>query len=173
MKREDKHAIIQKLTTEINEAQHFYIADTGELNAGDTSALRRICFKEDIKLLVVKNTLLKKALEQANGNYEELYSVLSGPTALMICDTGNKAAKLIKQFRKVHKKPILKGAFVEQSIYLGDDQLDVLVVLKSKEELVGDIIALLQSPIQNVISSLNSGKYIIAGVVKTLADRES
>jgi len=173
MKREDKNAVIEQLTEEINGAKHFYLADIGGLNAGNTSNLRRICFKEDVKLIVVKNKLLRKALEKANGDFEELYPVLAGPTSMMICETANKPAKMIKDFRKGGEKPLLKGAFVEECVYVGDDQLEVLIAVKSKEELVGDLVALLQSPIRNVMSSLNSGKHILAGVVKTLSERES
>jgi len=171
MKREDKNAIIDQLTEEINQAKHFYITDIGGLDAGDTVALRRLCFKQDVKLLVVKNTLLKKALERANGDYEELYPVLNGPTSVMITDTGNKPAKMIQSFRKNHDKPDLKGAFVEQCVYVGDNLVEQLIAVKSREELIADVVALLQSPMRNVLSQLNSGKHILAGVVKTLSDR--
>ncbi len=171
MKREDKNAIIDQLTEEINQAKHFYITDIGGLDAGDTVALRRICFKEDVKLLVVKNTLLKKALERARGDYEELYPVLNGPTSVMITDTGNKPARMIQSFRKNHDKPELKGAYVEECIYVGANLIDTLISVKSREELLADVIALLQSPMRNVMTQLNSGKQILAGVVKTLSDR--
>lgn len=173
MKREDKNAVIEQLTEEINEAKHFYLADIGGLDAGNTSNLRRTCFKEEVKLIVVKNTLLRKALEKANGDYEELYPLLTGPTSLMICETANVPAKMIKDFRRGGDKPLLKGAFVQECVYVGDDQLDVLIAVKTKEDLIGDLVALLQSPMRNVISSLNSGKHILAGVVKTLSERES
>jgi len=172
MKREDKSAVIEQLTEEINEAKHFYLTDIGGLNAGNTTALRRICFKEEVKLIVVKNTLLRKALENANADFSELYPVLSGPTSIMISDTGNKPAKMIKDFRKGGDKPALKGAYVQECVYVGDNQLDALIAVKSKEELVGDLIGLLQSPMRNVLGSLNSGKHILAGVVKTLSERE-
>jgi len=172
MKREDKHVIVDQLTEEINQAKHFYIADIGGLNASETIALRRICFKEDVKLLVVKNTLLQKALERANGQYEDLYPVLNGPTSIMITDTGNKPAKLIKSFRKKHKKPELKGAYVEECVYVGENLIDKLVAVKSRQELIADLIAQLQSPMNNVMSSLQSGKNILAGLVKTLAEKE-
>ena len=173
MKREDKNVLIEKLTEEINEAKHFYLADIGGMNAGTTSTLRRTCFKEQVKLIVVKNTLLHQALEKANGNFEELYPILNGPTSIMISDTGNKPAKMIKDFRKGGEKPLLKAAYVQDCIYIGNDQLDALIALKTKEELVGDLVALLQSPVRNVLSALNSGKHILAGVVKTLSERES
>ncbi len=173
MKREDKKVLIEKLTEEINEAKHFYLADIGGMNAGTTSTFRRTCFKEQVKLIVVKNTLLHKALEKANGNFDELYPILSGPTSIMISDIGNKPARMIKDFRKGGEKPLLKAAYVQECIYIGNDQLDALIALKTKEELVGDLVALLQSPMRNVLSSLNSGKHILAGVVKTLSERES
>lgn len=172
MKREDKIVIIDQLTAEINQAKHFYIADIGGLNAIETIALRRLCFKEDVKLLVVKNTLLQKALERANGQYEELYPVLSGPTSIMITDTGNVPAKMIKNFRKKHLKPELKGAYVEECVYVGDNLIDKLITVKSRQELLADLIAQLQSPMNNVISSLQSGKHILAGLVKTLSEKE-
>jgi large subunit ribosomal protein L10 len=172
MKREDKNVIVEQLTAEINEAKHFYIADIGGLDASDTVALRRTCFKEDVKLLVVKNTLLHKALERANGNYEDLYPILNGPTSIMISDTGNKPAKMIKSFRKKHKKPELKGAYVEECVYVGDNLIETLISVKSRQELIGDLVALLQSPMNNVMASLQSGKHILAGVVKTLSEKE-
>jgi len=172
MKREDKNVIVEQLTNEINQAKHFYIADIGGLDASETIALRRVCYKEDIKLLVVKNTLLQKALERAEGQYEELYPVLNGPTSIMITDTGNKPAKMIKSFRKKHKKPELKGAYVEECVYVGENLVDTLIAVKSRNELLADVIATLQSPMNNVMSSLQSGKHILAGVVKTLSERE-
>jgi len=172
MKREDKNVIVDQLTTEINQAKHFYIADIGGLNASETVALRRLCFKEDVKLLVVKNTLLQKALERANGQYEDLYPVLNGPTSVMITDVGNKPAKMIKGFRKKHKKPELKGAYVEECVYVGENLLENLIAVKSRQELIADLIATLQSPMNNVMSSLQSGKHILAGLMKTLSEKE-
>ncbi|HYX06729.1 MAG TPA: 50S ribosomal protein L10 [Bacteroidales bacterium] len=170
--REDKHAIVEELTQHINGSNHFYLADISELNAEDTSNLRRKCFEKEVKLMVVKNTLLKKALEQSEGEFDDLYSILKNSTSIMFSDTGNIPAKLIKEFRKKHDKPVLKGAFVEESIYIGDEQLENLASLKSKEELIGDIILLLQSPAINVISSLKSGGNTLAGVIKTLSEKE-
>lgn len=172
MKKEQKIQIIDSLTEEINASNHFYLTDISEMNAEDTSALRRACFEKDIKLVVVKNTLLKIALEKAEGEFEGLDNVLKGSTSLMLTETGNLPAKLIKEFRKGHDKPILKAAYVEESLYIGDNELDALTTIKSKEELIGDIVALLQSPIKNVVSSLESGKNILAGVVKTLSEKE-
>ncbi|NOU61223.1 50S ribosomal protein L10 [Marinifilum caeruleilacunae] len=172
MKKEQKIQIIDSLTEEINASNHFYLTDISEMNAEDTSALRRACFEKDIKLVVVKNTLLRIALEKAEGEFEGLDNVLKGATSLMLTETGNLPAKLIKEFRKEHDKPILKAAYVEESLYVGDNELEALTTIKSKEELIGDIVALLQSPIKNVVSSLESGKNILAGVVKTLSEKE-
>lgn len=174
MKREDKTAMIEQLTERINSSKHFYIADLEGLNAEQTSILRRQCYKEDIALLVVKNTLLEKALEQAEGEFDEIMQALKGPTSLMFCEVANKPAKLIQDFKKKRfPKPSLKAAFAEESIYVGADQLDLLVALKSKEELVGDLIALLQSPMRNVMSALDSGKNTLSGLLTTLAEREN
>jgi len=173
MKREDKDAIIETIVEQINVNNHFYLTDIGGLNAEDTSNLRRECFKSDIKLVVVKNTLLQKAFEKLEGKYDELYDVLKGPTSVMFTEQGNAPAKLIKEFRKGKEKPILKAAFVEDTVYIGDDQLEHLVAIKSRDELIGDIILLLQSPAKNVISSLKSGGNILHGVLETLANREN
>jgi large subunit ribosomal protein L10 len=172
MKREDKEALIDNLTEQINTSSHFYLADIAGLDALDTSALRRACFKEDIKLQVVKNTLLKKALEKSEKDASELYNVLAENTSIMFTEVGNGPAKLIKKFRKEHKKPVLKAAFVEEACYIGDEQLDYLTSIKSKDELVADIIALLQSPAKNVISSLQSAGQTLTGVLETLSNKE-
>jgi len=172
MRRDEKNAIIDSLAQKIKEYDHFYLTDIAQLNAADTSDLRRKCFENDIKLIVVKNTLLKRALEQSEGNYEELYSVLKDTTSIMFANTGNTPAKLIKEFRKAHGKPVLKGAYVQESVYLGDNMLDALVSIKTKNELIGDIILLLQSPAKNVISALQSGGNKLHGVLETLSKRE-
>jgi large subunit ribosomal protein L10 len=172
MKREEKDTIIDNIVQQIGNNKHFYLADIADLNSVDTSNLRRKCFENKIELLVVKNTLLKKALEKMDGNYEELYSVLDHSTSLMLSQTGNAPAKLIKEFRSSNSKPILKAAYVEECVYVGDNVLDSLVSIKSRDELIGDIIGLLQSPAKNVISALQSGKNTLAGVVKTLSERE-
>ncbi len=173
MKKEEKNAIINDIAQQIKTYKHFYITDIGGLNAQDTSALRRKCFEKQVKLIVVKNTLLQKALEQLDGNaYQPLYDVLKNSTSLMLSTTGNAPAKLIKEFRgKEKEKPILKAAFVEECIYIGDNQLESLINIKSKEELLGEIITLIQSPAKNVLSALLSGKNTLAGVVKTLSER--
>lgn len=168
-KREIVEGIIQK----IQENGHFYVADIEALNAVDTSELRRKCAEQEIEIVVVKNTLLKKALEQTEGDFEELYPVLKGNTSVLFCKTANIPAKLIKDFRKSGKeKPVLKAAFAQESIYIGDDQLNALVTIKSREELLGEIITLLQSPIQQLMGSLTSGQNTIAGIVKTLSEKE-
>jgi large subunit ribosomal protein L10 len=172
MRREEKNAIIDSLAERLKEYSHFYLTDTAQLNAADTSDLRRKCFENNIRLVVIKNTLLKRALEQSNGNFEELYPVLKGTTSIMFAQSGNIPAKLIKEFRKKHDKPVLKGAYVQESVYLGDNMLDALISIKTKEELIGDIIMLLQSPAKNVISALKSGGNIIHGVLETLSMRE-
>jgi len=172
MKREEKSQLIDKLTEQINSYNHFYLADISELDALQTSTLRRKCFEQDIELVVVKNTLLKKALEKSKGSFNELYDILQSATSVMFCNTGNVPAKLIKEFRQELDKPVLKAAYVEESIYLGDDQLDVLLKLKSKNELLGDVLLLLRSPMSNVLLALHSGGSKIAGVLKTLAEKE-
>jgi len=172
MRKEDKDKIINELADRLQQFSHFYLADISDLNAADTSKLRRKCFDKEIELVVVKNTLLRKALEKSEGKYIELFNLLQGGTSVMFTNSANEPAKLIKEFRRTHKKPLLKGAFVEESVYIGDNQIDALIAVKSKEELIGDIIALLQSPLRNVMSSLESGKHIIAGVVKTLSEKK-
>src|SRR5512133_869396 len=153
MRRDEKNAIIDSLAERLKEYDHFYLTDTAELNAADTTALRSTCFENDIKLVVVKNPLLKRALEQTNENFDELLPVLKGTTSIMFTKSGNVPAKLIKEFRKAHDKPVLKGAYVQESVYVGDNQLDALISVKTKNELIGDIIMLLQSPAKNVIGA--------------------
>lgn len=172
MKKEDKNIIINELTEQLKANKHFYLADTSELDAVDTSNLRRKCFEKEITLRVVKNTLLKKALEKSEGDFGGIYDVLKESTSIMFTETGNMPARLIKEFRKNKEKPILKAAYVEESIYVGDDQLETLATLKSKDELIGDVIALLQSPMKNVMSSLQSGGQTITGILKTLSEKE-
>jgi large subunit ribosomal protein L10 len=172
MRREEKTAIIDSLAEKLKEYSHFYLTDTAQLNAADTSDLRRKCFEQNIKLIVVKNTLLKRALEMSEVDFNELYPVLSGTTSIMFAQTGNAPARLIKEFRRQHEKPVLKGAYVQESIYIGDTMLDALVSLKTRQELIGDVILLLQSPAKNVISALQSGGNKIHGVLETLSKRE-
>jgi large subunit ribosomal protein L10 len=172
MKKEDKNKIIEELATEIKGYNHFYLTDISDLNAEKTSKLRRACFDKKVKLIVAKNTLLKLALEKAGKDSSLFTDVLAGATSIMLSNTGNVPGKLIKEFRRTQDKPLLKAAFVEESLYIGDKELDCLAGLKSREELIGDIILLLQSPMKTVISSLQSGGNILSGVVKTLSEKE-
>jgi large subunit ribosomal protein L10 len=171
MTREEKSQVIQDLTATLADANTIYLADISGLDALTTSNLRRACFKANIKLAVVKNTLLFKAMEASDKEFGELQDILKGNTSLMIAEAGNTPAKVIKEFRKKSDKPLLKGAYVEEAIYVGDDQLEALVNIKSKEELVGDIILLLQSPAKNVISALQSGGNKLSGILKTLSEK--
>ena len=172
MTREEKSQVIEVLTAQLTEGNIIYLADISGLNALDTSNLRRACFKANVKLAVVKNSLLEKAMEKSDKDFGELPETLKGNTSLMIAETGNAPAKVIKEFRKKSDKPVLKGAYVEEAIYVGDDQLDALVNIKSKEELIGDIIGLLQSPAKNVVSALQSGGNTLTGILKTLSEKE-
>ena len=171
MTREEKSIVIEDLTAQLAQSSTIYLADISGLDALATSSLRRECYKSNIKLAVVKNTLLAKAMEASNKDFGDLPSALKGNTSLMLSEIGNAPAKLIKNFRKKSDKPILKGAFIEEAVYLGDNQLDVLVNIKSKEEVIGDIIGLLQSPAKNVISGLKSGGGKLAGILKTLSEK--
>jgi len=171
MTKEQKNREIDELTSLLESTNTLYVADIAGLNAQDTSNLRRLCHQREVALSVVKNSLLRKAMERSEKNFDELYEVLKGNTSIMIAEAGNAPAKLIKEFRKKSTKPLLKGAYIEESIYIGDNQLESLVSIKSKEELIGDVIALLQSPAKNVISALQSGGQKIAGLVKTLEER--
>ncbi|WP_460218104.1 50S ribosomal protein L10 [Psychroserpens sp. MEBiC05023] len=172
MTREEKSQVIEELTAQLADNTNIYLADISGLNAGNTSDLRRACFKANVTLNVVKNTLLTKAMEASDKDFGELPTVLKGNTSVMYSETGNAPAKVIKNFRKKSEKPLLKGAFIEEAIYIGDDQLDMLVDIKSKEELIGEIVGLLQSPAKNVISALKSGGGTIAGIIKTLSEKE-
>ncbi len=172
MKSTEKKVIIDNLQEQLNSYSHFYLTDISGLNAEDTSDLRRLCFKQDVKLVVAKNTLLRIALENSEKNAQELYDALIGNTTVMFTETGNAPAKLIKDFRKKHDKPILKAAFVEESVYMGENQLDTLVTVKSKDELIADVVSLLQSPMKTVISQLQSGGDTIHGVLETLKEKE-
>ena len=172
MTREEKSQVIEDLTAQLADSAHIYLADISGLNAETTSRLRRACFKANVKLAVVKNTLLAKAMESSEKDFGDLPTTLKGNTSIMLSETGNAPAKVIKEFRKKSDKPLLKGAFIEEAIYIGDEQLDALVDIKSREELIGEIVGLLQSPAKNVISALKSGGSTIAGLVKTLQERE-
>ncbi len=171
MTREEKSQVIQDLTGKLTDNPVIYLADISGLNASDTSNLRRACFKANVKLAVVKNTLLAKAMESSDKDFGELPNVLKGNTSLMMAETGNAPAKVIKAFRKGKDKPVLKGAYVEEAVYVGDDQLDNLVNIKSREEMIGEVIGLLQSPAKNVISALQSGGSKIHGILQTLSEK--
>ena len=172
MRKEDKSTNIEQLAATLREYAHFYVTDTAAMNAEKTSQLRRACFKNDIKLVVVKNTMFKKALELTGEDFSALNGALKGSSSIMFSNTGNGPAKLIKEFRKGKEElPALKAAYVEGSFYVGADQLDALVAVKSKNELIADVIALLQSPAKNVISALQNSGNTIHGVLQTLSER--
>ena len=170
MRKEDKNTVIEQIATITKEYSHFYLVDTTAMNAATTSALRRKCFEADIKLLVVKNTLLLKALDSLDVDYSPLYGSMKGSTTVMFTNIGNAPAKLIKSVAK-DGIPGLKAAYVEESFYIGADQLESLINIKSKNEVIADVIALLQSPAKNVISALQSGGNTLHGVLKTLGER--
>jgi len=171
MTREEKSQVIENLTGILAENSIIYLADISGLNAQETSNLRRACFKASINLSVVKNTLLEKAMEKSDKDFGELPNTLKGNTSIMLSETGNAPARVIKEFRKGSDRPLLKGAYIEAAIYVGDDQLNTLVSIKSKEELIGDIITILQSPAKNVISALQSGGNKLSGILTTLSEK--
>ena len=171
MTKEEKNQFIDVLDKSIQENSNFYLADISGLTAEESSALRRLCFKREVSLQVVKNTLLKKALERNDSNFEDLYDVLKGNTSIMFTDVANAPAKVIKEFRKKHDKPVFKAAHLDAAFYIGEEYLDTLSDLKSKDELIAEIIMLLQSPAKNIISSLQSSSSTLSGIVKTLSER--
>jgi large subunit ribosomal protein L10 len=174
MTRSEKTQVIEDLKVKFSESQYFYFADSSTLTVEQVNKLRRTCFEKGIEVKVVKNTLAQKAMEATGdmaAGFEGLYDVLAGPTTVFFADTGNAPAKVIKEFRKSFEKPVLKAAYIDSDIFIGDDQLDILSTLKSKDELVGEIIGLLQSPAKNVISALKSSGGTIAGILKTLEER--
>lgn len=173
MTREEKDQLIDSLAETLKSSHTVYIADISNLNSSNSTRLRSLCFKRNVKLQVVKNTLLKKAMEKSERNFEGLYGILNGPTSLMISDSGNVPAKLIKEFRRTSDRPIFKGAFIEEMVFIGDNQLDFLIMFKTKNEMIADIIALLQSPVKNVISGLQSGGHKLSGILKTLSEKEA
>lgn len=170
MKKEVKDTIVVELGQKLNEYSHFYLVDVTGMNAGATSKLRRECFKNDIKMVVVKNTLFHKALESAEADFEPLYGCLKGSTAVLFCNTANVPAKMLKNYKK-EGIPALKAAYAEECLYIGADKLEELAALKSKNELIAEVVALLQSPAKNVVSALQSGAQTIHGVLKTLGER--
>ena len=172
MKKEDKSLVIEKIAATLKEYSCFYVTETAGLNAEKTAELRKACFKADVKLMVVKNTLLKKALETLDGDFSELYPSLKGSSSLMCSNVGNAPAKLIKSVvKKDDTLPRLKAAYVEETIYVGADQLETLANIKSKNELIADVIALLQSPAKNVVSALTSGGTKLHGILETLSNK--
>lgn len=174
MTKDDKVSEIEFLKNKFENANFFYVADSAGLTVAEVNDLRRKCFENEIEMRVAKNTLIKKALETvgSDGQYVDLYDTLKGPTSIFFCDVANKPAKVIKDFRgKDGEKPFVKGAYIDSAIYLGDESLNELSTIKSKEELLGEIIGLLQSPAKNVISALKSGGSTIAGLVKALEER--
>ena len=173
MTRQEKEEIVKQLSQKLNENSVFYLADISDLDAESSTQLRKLAHKREVSLNVVKNTLLKKALEAAEGSYEEFYEVLKGNTSIMFAEVGNAPAKLIQEFRKKSERPILKGAYIEEAIFIGDDKVEALTQIKSKEEVIADIIAILQSPAKNVVSALKSGGNTISGLLKALSEREA
>lgn len=173
MRKENKKELIESLTQQLKDNSNFYLTDISSLNAENTSNLRRLCFKNGIKMQMVKNTLLKKAMVNADKNLDELFGTLKGNTSIMFSETGNGPAKLIKEFRTSTRGelPILKSAYIEEATYIGNDQLDFLISIKSKNELIADVVALLQSPVKNVVSALQSGGNNLTGILKTLSEK--
>lgn len=172
MNKEEKYELVSALTEQMKEYGNFYITDTSDLTVEKINKIRRKCFENDITIQVAKNSLIKKAMDAVGGDFGDIADILKGSSSIMFSRTGNAPAKLIKQLRKEGDKPVLKAAYIDQAIFIGDSQLDTLVNLKSREQLIGDIIGLLQSPAKNVVSALQSGGNKLAGIVKTLQERE-
>jgi large subunit ribosomal protein L10 len=170
MNKEEKVKVVEDLKGKLNDYKSIYLTDIAGLDAMQTSNLRRECFNSNVKLSVVKNTFLERAMSESETDFGELKDLIKGNTTIMLSESGNSPAKVIKKFRKDGEKPILKGAFVDEAIYIGDDQIEALFNLKSKEEVIGEIITLLQSPAKNIISALKSSSGKIAGLVKTLSE---
>ena len=171
MNKEEKVKVVEDLKGKLNDYKSIYLTDIAGLDAIQTSNLRRECFNSSVKLSVVKNTFLERAMSESETDFGELKDLIKGNTTIMLSESGNSPAKIIKKFRKDGEKPILKGAFVDEAIYIGDDQLETLFAIKSKEELIGDIIMLLQSPAKNVISALSSGGGKLSGILQTLSNK--
>ena len=173
MRKEDKYTVVENISNILKDYSCVYLAETAGLNAEKTSELRRACAKAEVKLVVVKNTLLKKAMDQSDVDYSGLYPALKGSTSMLLSNTGNAPAKLLKGFiKKGDTLPVLKAAFVEETVYMGAENLDFLASLKSKNELIADVVALLQSPAKNVISALQSGGNKLDGILETLSNKE-
>lgn len=173
MTREEKNILINELAEDFKNHPFVYVTDSSRMSAAENNALRRIMFQNGVKMRVLKNTLILKALEQSKTNWEELTDTLVGTTALLFASNPKSPAKAIKSYRKAGSKPVLKGAYIDSSVFIGDDKLDVLIDLKSREDLIGEIVGLLQSPVKNVISALKSGGTTIAGILKTLSEKEN
>ena len=171
MKKEEKNQSVNVLAEKLSVSNNFYLTDISNLNVETSNKLRRICFKRNIQLKMVKNTLLKKAMEKSGKDFSPLYDILQGSTSIMFSDVANDPAKMIREFRKTAPKPILKAAYVEEMVYVGDDQLDALINIKSKNEMIGVVIGMLRSPLQNVMSALQSGNNLLSGIVKTLSEK--
>ncbi len=171
MNKEQKIAVVESLKEKFANSQFFYLADSSELTVAEVNDLRALCYERGVSLTVVKNTLVRKAFEAIGDQYAELYPVLSGPTSVMFSEVGNVPAKVIQEFRSKKEKPILKAAWIDSGIYIGDEQLINLVNLKSKEDLIGELIGLLQSPAKNVVAALQSGGGKLAGILKTLSEK--
>ncbi|MFA7082117.1 MAG: 50S ribosomal protein L10 [Bacteroidales bacterium] len=171
MIKEDKGQLIESIGVELSKYPYLYLVDVAGLDSVDTAKLRRLCFRREVKLMTVKNTLLRKAMEKSGIDYSELFPALKGSTSIMLSNVNNVPANLIKDFRVTSKKPILKAAYVEESFYIGDNNLDLLISIKSKKELIADIIAALESPAKNVIGALQSGGNTLSGVLKTLSEK--
>jgi large subunit ribosomal protein L10 len=171
MNKEEKHDLVLALTEQMKEYGNFYITDTSNLTVAKINNIRRKCFESDITMQVAKNSLIKKAMEASTGDYSPIYDVLKGSSSILFSKSATAPAKLIKQLRKQGDKPVLKAAYIDSAIFIGDNQIDTLINLKSKEQLIGEIIGLLQSPAKNVISGLQSGGNKLAGIVKTLQER--
>lgn len=172
MTREEKDQIINTIAEKLAAYPNFYITDTSSLTSDKSSDLRRLCFNKGVMIYVAKNSLIRKAMEKSgNAAYEPLFDTLKGTTALLFSETGNVPGKLIKEFRKKSDKPIVKSAYIDTAVFIGDNQLDALASIKSKNEMIGEVIGLLQSPARNVISALQSSGGKLAGIVKTLSER--
>lgn len=171
MKKEQKNQTVDALAQKLSVSGNFYLTDISNLTVETSNKLRRICFKRNIQLKMVKNTLLRKAMERSGKDFSPLFDTLKGSTSIMFSEVANDPAKMIKEFRREAPKPILKAAYVEETVYLGDNQLDALVNIKSKNEMIGVVISMLNAPLLNVVSALKSGNNKLSGIVKTLSEK--